>query len=131
MGAAQATVTLWGYPMSSSGLKAAAGGLLVLAMVSGSAFAEDRHKETPEEQQLYNLSLKQSLKRAHDYNETPEGKAEIRRRLEHDAQVQADRDSAEGAEINRRLSPNYRPPAPAQQQMCSVNYGSTVGLTPC
>jgi hypothetical protein len=113
------------------GRRAVAGVLLALAIAGGPAYAKDNYKMTPEEAKLYQLQLQQEQEAAAKYNATPEGKAEIRRRFEHDAQVQADRDSAEGAEINRRLSPNYRPPAPPEQHMCSVNYGSTVGLAPC
>ncbi|MFM0072245.1 hypothetical protein PQQ86_13845 [Paraburkholderia sediminicola] len=117
--------------MSSGKRKVLTGALLALAMMSGCTLPQSKYTMTPEEVQLYHLQLQKSQAAAEAYNKTPEGKAEIRRRFEHDAQWQADQQAAEGAEIQKRMSPNYRPPAPPEQHMCSVNYGSTVGLVPC
>jgi len=117
--------------MSSHKGTAFAGALLVWAIVSSPALAKDKHKMTPEEQEYYNLSLQQELKAAHDYNKTPEGQAEIRRRFQHDAQWEADQQAAEGAQIQERMSPNYHPPVQQEQHMCSVNYGDTIGQVPC
>ena len=117
--------------MSSGQWKVLTGALLALAMMSGCTLPQSKYAMTPEETQLYHLQLQKSQAAAEAYNETPEGKAEIRRRFEHDAQWEADQQAAEGAEIQKRMSPNYRPPAQPEQHMCSVNYGSTVGLVPC
>jgi hypothetical protein len=107
------------------------GALLACAIVSGPASSKDKHKMTPEEQEYYNLSIQQELKAAEAYNKTPEGQAAVRRRFEHDAQFQADQAAAEGAQIQERMSPNYRPPVQQEQHMCSVNYGDTIGQVPC
>jgi hypothetical protein len=119
--------------MSSRKRNAIAGAVLVSAMMSGCASQYDRAAQmSPEQVKLYHLQLQQSQDAAAAYSKTPEGQAEMRARFAHDAQVQADRTAAEGAETNARLSPNYRPPAqPEEQRMCSINYGSTVGLVPC
>jgi hypothetical protein len=117
--------------MSSKIGTAFAGALLVCAIASGPALAKDKHKETPEEREYYELSIQQELKAAHDYNQTPEGKAEVRRRFQHDAQWEADQEAAGGAQIQERMSPNYRPPVQQEQHMCSVNYGDTIGQVPC
>lgn len=97
--------------------------LVVCAIVSYPAFGAN-YKMTSEEVDAYKLSLQQEAKAADAYNKTPQGKAEIRRRFEHDVQSQADQQTAEGAQVQKRMARDYHPPVQQQQQhMCILNVG--------
>jgi hypothetical protein len=91
-------------------------------MVSGPAYAQGKYEMTPEEVEAYKLSLQQEAKAADAYNKTPEGKAEIHRRFEHDVQSQADQQAAEGAQVQKRMARDYHQPI-QQQHMCILNVG--------
>jgi hypothetical protein len=108
----------------SVGKKTALGSaLLALAIVSGPAVAR-KHKETPEEKQLYELSLQQEAEAAAKW--TAEHPAEAKAQWEETQRSMAANQCRDAAGRNTCAAP-----PPPTQRMCSVNYGSTVGLAPC
>lgn len=121
--------------MFLSSVYAVAAALMACAIVNYLVFGQGKYKMTSEEVELYKLSLQQEAKAADAYNKTPEGKAEIRRRFAHDVQSQADQEATEGAQRQKRMARDYRPPV-KQEDQCYRPVGSgpnglIMGMVPC